>query len=229
MTQRWLIDAVLLDMDGTLIDSERINIASLEAVLAAFGFADGTAIAHAMIGLATPQCEQLLRLRYGDDVPLAAINAAFLAKRDELLGGGLTLKRGALDLLDALREAECPMAVVTSSSRRNAEHHLTMAGVRARFDTVVTRDDVARTKPDPDLYLLAAQRLGARPQGCVAIEDSGVGIAAAYHAGAVAIMVPDILPPTDATRAQCAAVLPDLHAVLAMLRERGALGDAAVG
>jgi len=116
------------------------------------------------------------------------------------------------------------MAVVTSSSRRTAEEHLTLGGIRSRFDTVLTRDDVARGKPHPDLYLLAATRLGLRPQACVAIEDSSPGVAAAHGAGAVAIMVPDLLPPSTETQAKCAAVLPDLHAALALLRERGLSG-----
>src|SRR6185437_5911876 len=103
-----------------------------------------------------------------------------------------------------------------------AESHLAAGGIRAHFETVLTRDDVARGKPHPDLYLLAAQRLGVPPASCVAIEDSGPGIAAAHGAGTIPIMVPDILAPSAETRAKCAAVLPDLHAVLAMLRAKGA-------
>lgn len=221
MTDRWRVAAVLLDMDGTLIDTERVYIDSLTAVLTGFGFADVNKVCHAMIGLAGPDCQQLLLDHYGADFPLAKINKAFVAKRDEMLRDGLPLKAGALDLLDALREAQCPMALVTSSSRRTADQHLTLAGIRARFDTMLTRDDVAHGKPAPDLYLLAAERFGARPQDCVAVEDSSVGVAAAHGAGAITLMVPDLQQPNPATRAQCAAVLPDLHAVLALLRDRG--------
>jgi beta-phosphoglucomutase-like phosphatase (HAD superfamily) len=90
----------------------------------------------------------------------------------------------------------------------------------ARIDTVPTRADVARGKPSPDLYLLAAERLGFAPRVCVAVEDSRPGIEAAHNAGAIPIMVPDIVPPSDDTRAKCAAVLPDLHAVLTMLHDK---------
>jgi HAD superfamily hydrolase (TIGR01509 family) len=223
MSDRWRIDATLLDMDGTLIDTERVYIASLTAVLTARGFADVTNVCHAMIGLAGPDCQKLLVDRYGADFPLTEINKAFVRERDAMLRDGLPLKTGALDLLDALRESQCPMALVTSSSRRTAEAHLTLAGIRSRFDTLLTRDDVAHGKPAPDLYLLAAERFGARPQHCVAVEDSSVGVAAAHGAGAITLMVPDLQQPSDATRAQCAAVLPDLHAVLALLRDRGGL------
>ncbi|MGY3620898.1 HAD family hydrolase [Bradyrhizobium sp. USDA 10063] len=224
MTTPWDISAVLLDMDGTLLDTEKVYFDSLVAALNARGYTDDVvALCHAMIGLPGPECELMLVRRYGDDFPLAEINKAFAANRDEIFRAGLPLKAGAIELLDALRSADYPMAIVTSSSRRSADQHLTLAGIRARFDTVLTRDDVTHCKPSPDLYLLAAKRLGVEPQACVAIEDSNHGVTAAHAAGAITLMVPDMIPPTEETRAKCAAVLPDLNAALAMLRQRGAL------
>jgi HAD superfamily hydrolase (TIGR01509 family) len=176
-----------------------------------------------MVGLPGPECEALLQARYGDGFPLAEVSRAFVSNRNEILGAGLPLKSGAIELLDALRAAECPMAIVTSSSLRTANAHLELAGIRHRFETLLTRDDVARGKPNPDLYLLAASRFGLKPEACVAVEDSNHGVAAAHAAGAITIMVPDMVTPTDESRARCAAVVPDLNAVLAMLRERGAL------
>jgi len=223
VTDNWQIDAVLLDMDGTLLDTEPSYVSALTAALDAFGYPDGTATCHALIGIPGAECEALLRARYGESFPFADVIEAFAARSDEIFQAGLRLKPGTIELLDALREAGRPMAVVTSTPRRTAERHLTFGGIRARFDTLVTCDDVARGKPSPDIYLLAAERLGVRPRACVAIEDSNPGIAAAYAAGAIPVMVPDIVPPTGETRAKCAAVLPDLHAVLRMLRERGGL------
>ncbi|KRR28538.1 HAD family hydrolase [Bradyrhizobium lablabi] len=225
MSRKWNVNAVLLDMDGTLLDTEKVYFESLIAALAAGGYTDdAAALCHAMVGLPGPACEAMLLDRYGADFPLADINRAFLANRDRLMEAGLPLKSGTLELLDALAAADCPMAIVTSSSRRTAEAHLTLAGIRERFETVLTCDDVARGKPSPDLYLLAASRLGASPGSCVAIEDSNHGVTAAHAAGAITIMVPDMAPPTEETRAKCVAVLPDLKAVLAMLRERGKFG-----
>jgi HAD superfamily hydrolase (TIGR01509 family) len=221
VTDPWQIAAVLLDMDGTLLDTEPSYVSALTAALDAFGYPDATAMCHAMIGIPGAECEPLLRARYGTSFPFADVIAAFAVRSDEIFRAGLPLKPGTIELLDALREADCPMAVVTSTPRRTAEEHLTLGGIRARFDTLVTCDDVTRGKPSPDIYLLAAARLGVRPQACVVVEDSNPGIAAAYAAQMIAIMGPDVVPPTEATREKCAAVLPDLHAVLAMLRERG--------
>jgi HAD superfamily hydrolase (TIGR01509 family) len=223
VTGKWNVSAVLLDMDGTLLDTEKVYFNSLVAALDAAGYANGSvALCHAMVGLPGPACEAMLLDRYGEDFPLAEINRSFFANRNRLMEAGLPLKPGTIELLDGLAAAECPMAIVTSSSRRTAEAHLALAGIRARFDTILTIDDVTRGKPSPDLYLLAAVRLGLAPQRCVAVEDSNHGVAASHAAGAITLMVPDMAPPTEETRAKCAAVLPDLNAVLAMLHERGA-------
>jgi HAD superfamily hydrolase (TIGR01509 family) len=228
ITEQWQVEAVLLDMDGTLLDTERVYVDSLTAVLTGLGYADVEAVCSTMIGRPGPECQRLLIERYGDGLPLARINAGFTEKCRAILQNGLPLKRGVHELLDALKAARWRVAVVTSSTQKTAEQYLTLSGIRARFDRLITRDEVAHSKPAPDLYLLAAQLLGLAPGRCVAVEDSGIGIAAAFAAGTIPIMVPDLLPPSDETRGQCAAVLPDLLAVRTLLTERAGLGGATI-
>lgn len=218
---KWNVSAVLLDMDGTLLDTERVYFDSLVAALHAHGYTDdAVTLCEAMVGLPGPDCEAMLNAHYGENFPLAEISRAFVSNRDDILAAGLPLKNGAIELLDALQAAECPMAIVTSASLRTADAHLTLAGIRHRFETILTRDDVARGKPSPDLYLLAAERFGLKPEVCVAVEDSNHGVTAALAAGAITIMVPDMVTPTVEARARCAAVVPDLGAALDVLRER---------
>ena len=224
MMTGWNVSAVLLDMDGTLLDTEKVYFESLIAALKSCGYTDGVmALCHAMVGLPGSECDAMLIDRYGRDFPLADLNKAFVANCNEIFRAGLPLKDGAVALLDALAAAACPMAIVTSSSRCTADAHLTLAGIRSRFDHVFTRDDVRRGKPSPDLYLLAAAQLGVKPEACIAVEDSNHGVTAAHAAGAITIMVPDMVPPTDESRARCAAVVADLHAVVEMLRANGGL------
>jgi hypothetical protein len=122
------------------------------------------------------------------------------------------------EVLDYLDRENLPRALATSSSRDKALHHLDAAGIAERFDTIVTRDDVARGKPFPDLYEQAARRLRLPPRHCLALEDSYNGVRAAASAGVPVIMVPDLLPPTAEMQQLCVAVLHDLHAVLVWLR-----------
>jgi HAD superfamily hydrolase (TIGR01509 family) len=219
--ERWTIAAVLLDMDGTLIDTEKVYLESTIAALAACGYTDGVAaLCHGMIGIPGPECDRMLRAHFGANYPADEVERLYRIKCAELLAEGLPLKPGVIELLDAIEASGLPKAIVTAAARHTADEHLGLAGIAHRFDAILTRDDVARSKPSPDLYLLAAERLGLRPQACVAIEDSNPGVAAAHAAGAITIMVPDILPPTEETRTRCAAVLPDLEAVLVYLRER---------
>jgi beta-phosphoglucomutase-like phosphatase (HAD superfamily) len=110
------------------------------------------------------------------------------------------------------------MAVATSTVRRIAEQHLRRAGFFDHFGAVCTREDVARGKPHPDLFLKAARDLGVGAERCLVLEDSYHGIRAAHAAGAMPVMVPDLLPATDELRALCVAVVCDLHDVRKMLQ-----------
>src|SRR3981189_1013309 len=101
MTADWNVSAVLLDMDGTLLDTEKVYFESLIAALHSCGYTDGVMeLCHANVGIPVPECEAMFIERYGDYLPLADINRAFVANRDELFRAGLPLKRGAVELLD---------------------------------------------------------------------------------------------------------------------------------
>lgn len=220
----WTVDAVLLDMDGTLLDTEKVYLESSIAALNACGYTEGVAeLCYQMIGIPGPDCDVMLRAHFGDNFQADKVDRLFRITCGEILATGLPLKPGVIELLDAIDEAGLPKAIVTASARRTADEHLALGGIRHRFKTLLTRDDVVRGKPSPDLYLLAAERLGVRPEACIAVEDSNPGVASAHAAGVTALMVPDIVLPSDETRARCAAVLPDLGAVLALLRDKRVL------
>jgi len=221
---RWHVEAILIDMDGTLLDTEKVYLEASIAALNALGYDDGIVeLCHAMIGIPGPDNERTLRNHFGDNFPLVEVNRLFAEKTVEILQAGMPLKPGVIALLDAIEAAGLPKAIVTSSSRSTAREHLRLAGIDHRFDAILTRDDVTRAKPHPDLYLLAASRLQTRAQACIAIEDSNPGVAAAHAAGAITLMVPDIVPPTEQSRANAAAVLPDLDAAIALLARRSVL------
>lgn len=212
------VHALVFDMDGLLLNTEHLARRALRMAGAELGVEFDEDVGAAMIGVPADESRRLMLARYGEHFPLDV----FLAEsarhlRAQIDGGDMHLQAGAQLLLEALRSAGMPCAVATSSGREKALHHLDRAGVLHCFDVVVTRDDVARGKPHPDLFLLAAQRLNRPPESCLALEDSYNGVRAAHAAGMPVVMVPDLLPPTPEMRERALAVVPDLHAVRGMI------------
>src|SRR5262249_8076783 len=157
----------------------------------------------------------MLQQQFGADFPIARLFQACELEMRRRLEPGVPLKAGATELIEELAARKLPMAVATSTVRRIAEHHLKRAGLLDHFAAVCTREDVARGKPHPDLFLAAAGKLGVRAERCLVLEDSYPGVRAAHASGAMAVMVPDMLPATDELRGLCVAVAQDLHDVRA--------------
>jgi HAD superfamily hydrolase (TIGR01509 family) len=207
------IGAVILDMDGTLHDTEIVYHRALKQAVASVGFSVTDGFCDSLTGIPGKECDLMLQDHLGPDFPLAACNRRFVACRDDILSGGVPLKPGAVEWLDYLAAERIPTAVATSASRATAERHLAQSGLRERLSVVVTRSDVARGKPYPDVFLAAAAVLDVDPVNCLAVEDSVNGIKAAYDAGMMSIMVPDLLVPTADVRRMCVHVVSDLFEV----------------
>lgn len=204
------IAAVVFDMDGTLIDSESVYRSALMGALTALGLGADAAFLHGLAGLAGPAVHEHIRGRFGEDFPFEAFRTHYVARRDALLADGIALKPGAAEALRFVAGLGLPLALATSSQRDVAVAHLQGLEVLAHFDVLVTREDVTRLKPFPDLFLTAAQRLGVVATDCLAVEDSPTGVRAALAAGMMTVMVPDLAPPTDAMRERCVAVYASL-------------------
>jgi HAD superfamily hydrolase (TIGR01509 family) len=219
MILRSRIAAVVLDMDGTLHDTEAVYFAALQHAVQAVGFIVTDVFCHSLIGIPGPETDAMLRAHLGPGFPFAEYDRLYEEHRDRSLATEIPLKAGAVELLEALGRHRLKVAVATSASRRAAELHLARSGLRKHLPIVVTRDDVAQGKPYPDLFLRAAELLGVAPEECLAVEDSLNGIRAAYMAGMMSVMVPDLLAPTEEIRAMCEHVALDLHEVRAIIAD----------
>ncbi len=189
-------DALIFDLDGTLIDTESLAHAAGLAAFAAFGVADAQDFLLAQVGVS----DTVAALRFRETFPHLdhdAFGARWLTELRARQEGGIPLKPHVRDLL-AL--TDLPRAIATSSQRVNAVRKLQVTGLTAHFAHVVTVDDVMRPKPAPEPYLLAAEWLGVAPARCLAFEDSDTGAQAARAAGMTVVQVPDMAP-TDGRHA----------------------------
>ena len=212
------VEGVLFDMDGLLFDTEAVYLAALLDAATAVGVRMPVAFGHAMIGVPGPDCDAMIRAHFGPDFPSAEYDLAYDAAVLRGLEAGIPPKPGVTELLDYLEGRGLPVAIATSSGRPTVERYLARAGLSHRFPVSVTRHDVTHCKPHPELFATAAARLGLAPGACLALEDSHHGVHSAHAAGAMTVMVPDLLAADDAIRALCVTVARDLHEVREMLR-----------
>lgn len=193
-------DAVLFDMDGLMLDSERAMLETWREAAIAENLAADDAVWLAMVGMHDRASLAHLSGHFGSDAATRLRDASYRLY-DARVAAGLPRKRGLLELLDLLEAHGVPKAVATSTQRPRALAKLAASGLIERFAVVVAGSDVEHPKPAPDIYLLAARKLGVDIRRCVVLEDSEPGVRAALAAGATPIQVPDLVAPGEELRA----------------------------
>ncbi|MCM1100047.1 MAG: HAD family phosphatase [Clostridium sp.] len=212
MAEKGRKQAVLFDMDGTLIDTECYYRVCWPKALAEFGYHMTDEQALAMRSLGRPFAPELLRKWFGDELDYAAVRARRKELMEEILAReGIRVKPGAIELLTFLRDRGIITAVVTATDRERADRYLERTGLAALFREVISATRVREGKPSPDIYLYACECLGMEPADCYAVEDSPNGIWSAYRAGCRVIMVPDQTQPDEELSACLYAKADTLH------------------
>lgn len=192
-----MLQGVIFDMDGLLLDTERIWDTLWPECCRRMGlplppeeFYTG---GRGMSGAVYAEYVQ----GYFPQADAAQLVALFMQLGEERFKQPVPVKKGARELLAYLAEQGIPCAVASSSPHTLIEGNLKNAGLTDRFQVVVSGQDVTRTKPDPAIFLLTAERLGVDIRHCLVLEDSINGVRAGHAAGAVTVMVPDLIPPND--------------------------------
>jgi HAD superfamily hydrolase (TIGR01509 family) len=204
------IEAVIFDLDGVLVDSEPAHQAATQALIAP-GVVTDEEYAR-FVGASVEWFAEWVRDRFKLDMTVEEV----IARYDELVSEQLQALKlqpmdGVVDLLDAIRARELPVAVASQSQPRWVFTTLDGAGLVPHIDIVVAADAVARAKPEPDIYVHAAKLLGIAPGACLVVEDSVPGVQAADAAGMFVVQ----------TRQASSAVEPQpgAHAVIASMRD----------
>ncbi|MET9255903.1 HAD family hydrolase [Streptomyces sp. NPDC048182] len=193
------LQAVLLDMDGTLVDTEGFWWDVEVGVFAALGHRLDDSWRHVVVGGPMSRSAAFLIEATGADISLAELSVLLNDGFEERIGRDLPLMPGAARLLAELTAHGIPTALVSASHRRIIDRVLTSLGAR-HFALTIAGDEVPRTKPYPDPYLAAAAGLGADPARCAVVEDTATGVAAAEAAGCHVVAVPSVAPITPAPR-----------------------------
>ncbi|MBS0373728.1 MAG: HAD family phosphatase [Proteobacteria bacterium] len=198
--------AVVFDMDGLMLDTERLDRVLWREALEARGIGFPDELHASLVGLRETESDARLTAALGDPAIVASVRAEVDARWRVLAAGpGMPRKPGLVELLDWLAARDIPRAVATST--RDAKARLSLGPLAARFQALAFGDEVPRAKPAPDLYLLAAERLGVSPIDCLALEDSPRGLAAAEAAGMTTILIPDLVEPAAMPRFRCQSLL----------------------
>ena len=205
------IEAVAFDMDGLMFDTERLANELWQVAGAESGWNLSLELLTSLAGQPESSDRRALLEAYGKDFPYDALRARRIALEAEYFRDhAVPLMPGLPELVDFLGAKKIPMAVATSTARYRVLPLLRKAGIIERFASILCGDEVENMKPDPEIYLRSAQNLGVAPGNCLVLEDSRAGIAAAYAAGAIPAMVPDLLAPDEVTLGRAARVFGSL-------------------
>ena len=202
--------AVIFDLDGVLLDSERVAMGRWKQVARDLGLDGIEQVYMRCIGTTPARTREILEAAYGPAFSLDSFYALLSTQFQRSAKAQMPVKNGSREILEALKAAGLPLAVASSSPEEYVRRELSDAGLLDFFDHVVTGDMVTHSKPHPEIFLKAGALCAAEPPEIWVIEDSYNGVRAAHAAGMRPLMVPDLIPPDDEMREKAAAILPDL-------------------
>ena len=210
--------AVIFDMDGLMINSERVTFEGYQLVMRKLGLSISEDFYKQLLGKTLPTAYQIFYNEYGDDFPMEQVlNDVHQYMADLFDQEGVPLKKGLLELLIYLKENNYKTIVATSSTRKRVDHILGLADIIKYFDDSICGDEVTHGKPHPEVFLRACEKLGVNPSDAIVLEDSEAGIQAAYSGNSDVICIPDMKYPEQEFEKMTTKILDSLDQVIDFL------------
>lgn len=214
-------ELVIFDMDGLMFDTETVSFLSFTKAVKSYGHELDEATFRKTIAANIKKVREIYLERFGNGFPFDdMLERKFAYAAEYIQQNGVPVKPGLYELLDFLCLRKIKKAVATSSNRAVAMNLLTMAKVAEQFDYILCGDEIEKSKPDPDIFLRAADKLQRRTDQCLVLEDAAMGVLAAHRAGMKTVMIPDLVAPDEETLKIADYVMDSLYDVKAFLETK---------
>jgi len=188
---------VIFDMDGLMLDTERPAVLFWTIAGRISGWEINEETVLRTLGVSGAGTRAIFMQEFGPDFPYDKVKGEYRRLYNEKFEKAIDLKPGLITLLDHLSSLKIPIAVATSTRHDSAMAKLAVAGIQNKFDVIVGGDEITNGKPSPDIFLLAAEKLGKQPSECVGFEDSPAGLEGLHAAGIRSVFIKDMVEPPE--------------------------------
>lgn len=214
------IKGVIFDMDGLMIDTEKLLTKFWRQAAIEYGFHMTDENVYNIRSASHELASAMLKEIFGENFDYDKIRQRRIELMNEYISkNGIEIKKGLFELLEYLKKNNYKIAVATSTPYERTEKYLNKINAFDYFDKIIGGNMIANGKPAPDIYLTACKALKLNPDQCIALEDSPNGIKSAYSAGCKAVMIPDLTPPDDYSKSVVYAVCESLDKVINILEK----------
>lgn len=216
------LDGIVFDMDGVIFDTEQLGIRCWKIVGERYGLDNIEETVRKCIGRSSKDTKQIMGDAYGDKVDLEELYAASREViREMFVKEGIPLKNGAPEVVRWLHDKGIKVGLASSTNYDTVIREMKEVGLIECFDVIIGGDMVENSKPCPDIYITACEKLGVRPENTLAVEDSLNGIRSAYSAGMLTVLIPDLIEPDEEMLKKAYIKLDDISQLKAKLSEDG--------
>ncbi len=220
MEKQLEIELIIFDMDGLMFDTEKISYIAWNEAANKYNYKISRDLFEKTVGTNLTKTKEIYLEHFGESFPFDLIRNERVKISDEFIkANGVPIKEGLYELIQYLNKSKIKKAIATSTSRRRASNLLSLVQIDGFFDYILCGDEIKNSKPNPEIFLKVADKLKCNPNKCLVLEDSELGVIAAYQAGMIPIIVPDLKEPSKEIQSFIFSRMDNLLDVKSFLQE----------